>query len=86
MKSSDVLGAAWLDYWQEQPLTPLLLHTSYGATEEMPVDYFFRDASAFPPIEQYALDLCQRRVLDVGAGVGSHALFLQQHGEDGNHP
>ena len=81
MKSSDVLGAAWLDYWQEQPLTPLLLHTSYGPTEEMPVDYFFRDVSVFPPIEQYALGLCQRRVLDVGAGVGSHALFLQQHGK-----
>ncbi len=44
----------------------------------MPVDYFFRDADTFPPIEQYALNLCQGRTLDVGAGVGSHALFLQQ--------
>ena len=47
----------------------------------MPVDYFFRDANAFPPLEYYALNLCQGRVLDVGAGVGSHALFLQQQGK-----
>lgn len=78
MESTDVLGTAWLDYWQKQPVAPLLLHTSYGTVEEMPVDYFFRNADSFPPIEQYALDLCQGRTLDVGAGVGGHALFLQQ--------
>lgn len=75
-----MLGDAWLDYWQKQPVAPLLLRTSYGSTEEMPVDYFFRNPDSFPPIEQYALDLCQGRTLDVGAGVGSHALFLQQQG------
>ncbi len=80
MEPRDVLGNAWLDYWQHQPAAPLLLHPSYGPTEEMPIDYFFRDADGFPPLEQYALDLCQGQVLDVGAGVGSHALFLQQQG------
>ena len=81
MESPDVLGRAWLDYWQDQTVTPLLLHSSYGPVEEMPVDYFFRTVDAFPPLEQYALDLCQGRVLDVGAGVGSHALPLQQQGK-----
>jgi SAM-dependent methyltransferase len=78
MEPRDVLGSAWLDYWHNQTVAPLLLHPSYGPTEEMPVNYFFRDAHEFPPIEQYALDLCRGQILDVGAGVGSHALFLQQ--------
>ncbi len=78
MKPTDVLGIAWLDYWHGRPVAPLLVNTSYGAVEEMPIDYFFRNINAFPRIEQYALSLCQGRVLDVGAGVGSHALFLQQ--------
>ncbi|MGB3779858.1 MAG: methyltransferase domain-containing protein [Tunicatimonas sp.] len=81
MEFPDVLGNAWLDYWQHQTVAPLLLLPSYGSVEEMPVDYFFRPANAFPPLEQYALDLCQGRILDVGAGVGSHALFLQQQGK-----
>lgn len=75
-----MLGAAWLDYWRKRAAAPLLLHTSYGSIEEMPVDYFFRNADASPPLEQYALRLCAGRVLDVGAGVGGHALFLQEQG------
>ena len=75
-----MLGSAWLDYWHERPVAPLLIHTSYGTVEEMPVDYFFREINSFPSVEQYALRLCQGPVLDVGAGVGGHALFLQQQG------
>ena len=77
--SLDVAGQAWLDFWERGQSYPLLLHTSYGTTEEMPVDYFFRDASDFPPLEQYALSLCRGRVLDIGAGVGGHALYLQEN-------
>ena len=76
----DVAGHAWLDFWLNKQASPLLLHTSYGTTEEMPVDYFFRDASTFPAVERYALSVCRGRVLDVGAGTGVHALYLQQRG------
>ena len=78
--SSDVVGNAWLDFWRNKSSAPLLIHTSYGTTEEIPIDYFFRDATAFPPLEQYALSVCRGHVLDVGAGTGVHALYLQQQG------
>ena len=81
-KTLDVAGRAWLDFWHNQLSSPLLLHTSYGTTEEMPVDHFFREAPLFPPLEEYALSLCGGRVLDVGAGTGVHALYLQTQGLD----
>lgn len=79
--SSDVLGQAWWDYWQGKKTAPLLLHPSYDPeVEEMPIDHFFREEATLPPIERYALDLCRGRVLDVGAGTGVHAAYLQQRG------
>jgi SAM-dependent methyltransferase len=41
---------------------------------------YFRPPSEFFSLERKALDLCNGYVLDVGAGAGSHALYLQRHG------
>jgi len=77
----DVYGEALYDYHFLQTLKePLLLHSSYGDIEEMPIDVFFRDEEEFPELEHIALALCDGHVLDVGAGVGSHALLLQKKG------
>lgn len=77
----DVYGEALHDFYLNAALTePLFLHSSYGDIEEMPVAVFFRDAADFPELEHLALALCDGRVLDVGAGVGSHALHLQEKG------
>ncbi|KGE15648.1 class I SAM-dependent methyltransferase [Sphingobacterium deserti] len=77
----DVYGEALYDFYQLQTLQePLLLHSSYGDIEEMPVEVFFREQDDFPELEHIALALCDGHVLDVGAGVGSHALFLQEKG------
>jgi SAM-dependent methyltransferase len=80
MEPYDALGAAWSDYWHGRSVAPLLIHTDYGSVEEMPIDYFFREVDLFPPIERYAMSLCRGRVLEVGAGVGKHALMLQGQG------
>ena len=56
------------------------VHTSYGSREEMPLPWFFRLPKEFPELEQYALSLCQGEILDIGAGVGPHSLYLQQQG------
>lgn len=77
----DVYGDALHDYHASQRLPePLLLHSSYGDIEEMPVEVFFREPEEFPELEHIALALCDGHVLDVGAGVGCHALFLQNKG------
>lgn len=75
----DVYGEALFDYHNKGSLNaPLLLHSSYGDIEEMPVEVFFREEEDFPELEHIALSLCDGHVLDVGAGVGSHALYLQE--------
>jgi len=77
----DVYGEALYDFHMLGKLKdPLLLHSSYGDIEEMPVEVFFRDETDFPELEHIALALCDGHVLDVGAGVGSHALYLQDKG------
>lgn len=77
----DVYGEALYDFHKLQEIKDhLLLHSSYGDIEEMPVEVFFRGDADFPELEHIALALCDGHVLDVGAGGGSHALYLQNKG------
>ncbi|RQO68050.1 SAM-dependent methyltransferase [Pedobacter sp. KBW06] len=76
----DVFGEALKDQYTKPPAETLWVHNSYDDPEEMPVDIYFRNESEMPELELKALDLCKGKVLDVGAGVGSHALILQQRG------
>lgn len=76
--SHDPYGEALLAAHHQSPnRKPLYLHTSYGDTDEMPVDVFFRTEEDFSELEHIALALCDGHVLDVGAGAGAHALYLQ---------
>ena len=74
----DVFGLALSDFYKNNSSDILWLHNSYGEAEEMPVDVFFRNESEMATLEHKALSLCYGTVLDVGAGVGSHALLLQE--------
>ncbi|HAL50671.1 MAG TPA: SAM-dependent methyltransferase, partial [Sphingobacterium sp.] len=77
----DVYGEALDDYFvHQEEKFPLILNTSYGDQDEMPVEIFFREPDDFPELEFIGLSLCDGRVLDVGAGVGSHSLYLQEKG------
>lgn len=78
----DVFGEALKDQYTKPPSETLWVHNSYDEPEEMPVDIYFRDESEMPDLELKALELCRGKVLDVGAGVGSHALVLQSRGFD----
>lgn len=78
----DVFGLALSDFYKNGNADILWLYNSYDEPEEMPIDIFFRDGEEMPDLEHKALTLCYGKTLDVGAGVGSHALLLQEMGVD----
>ncbi|TKK70250.1 class I SAM-dependent methyltransferase [Ilyomonas limi] len=78
--SNDVLGAALHDYYFSKKQGKLWIINQYGPKEEMPVAMYFRQYNDMPLPEQAALQYCKGKILDIGAGAGSHALWLQQHG------
>lgn len=73
----DVFGKALTDYYLNGKTDVLHLFNSYLEPEEMPIDIFFRPEEEMPILEHKAIELCYGKTLDVGAGVGSHALLLQ---------
>jgi len=78
----DVYGTALQEYYAGKVNEKLWLQTNYGEPEEMPIDVFFRGQEDMPDLELYALGLCYGEILDIGAGVGSHSLILQNLGFD----
>lgn len=78
--TKDIFGQALIDYSTETMPIPLYLHSNYGDIDEMPIDVFFREEDDLTELEDIALALCDGKVLDVGAGAGTHTLYLQNHG------
>lgn len=72
----DILGEAMLDYYSHGQTATLQVKSKEMETENQSLSYFFRDWDQLPPIEKLALERCSGRVLDIGAGAGSHALIL----------
>ena len=77
---NDVLGQALFDYYTKAAPGKLWIHNTYGPKEEMPLHIYFRKPDDMPQLELVALQNCKGKVLDIGAGAGSHALALQQEG------
>lgn len=82
MKHKDILGKGLLAFWKGDKDARLVVDSNIVETEEWPVELFFRDYDTMPKVEQMALELAKGAVLDIGAGAGSHALWLQQRGLD----
>jgi cyclopropane fatty-acyl-phospholipid synthase-like methyltransferase len=79
---TDVLGQALWDFYNKLPLGKLWIHNKYGKKEEMPLQVYFREPEDMPDLELIAMQVSDGKVLDIGAGVGSHALAMQQKGID----
>jgi SAM-dependent methyltransferase len=73
-------GAALLDYFKGETAAKVVVHGDDGETETVPIRVFYRGPADFSALEEAALDLCQGRVLDAGAGSGCHSLVLQEQG------
>lgn len=76
----DLFGKAILDYATGNQPESLLTTTNISEMDELDVSYLFRSYDQMPKIEQKALKLAKGKVLDVGCGAGSHALYLQEKG------
>lgn len=71
--------AAFHDRGEDHTVT---VRTDFGPGEEIRPSTFFRGEDAFEEWESIALRHCGPRVLDIGAGVGAHALVLQARGHE----
>jgi SAM-dependent methyltransferase len=78
----DPIGQAIYDYYENGQAPYIIVNTNYTEGETLPPSYFFREFKNMPDIEKKALQLCRGKVLDIGAGAGSHALYLQKKNID----
>ena len=73
----DIFGTAIKAFYYQQDPTEITVHSPDFDDDIIEVSYLFRDFKSMPVIERKALQLCSGRVLDIGCGAGSHALYLQ---------
>ena len=78
----DLLGQAIYNYYQGISKENVTTETNLTEEDEMDISYMFRSFKEMPKIEQKALQLAKGKILDVGCGAGSHALYLQEQGLD----
>lgn len=81
-QTDDVFGDALLAYFRGDHDAQITVESDEAETDTWPMAEFFHTWDAMSPIEQRALTLASGHTLDVGAGSGSHTLWLQDHGVD----
>ncbi|AFT67653.1 MAG: hypothetical protein ACJA2Y_001595 [Cycloclasticus pugetii] len=81
-KNEDPIGSALINFYQTQDDTPIFVDMDIAEQDTLAPSYFFRSYEQCPALEQAALQLAYGKVLDVGAGAGSHSLYLQNQGLD----
>ncbi len=82
MNNKDLFGKCLYDYWFDNDPQDMITKTNLTDDEVLPVEYLFRDFKSMPLPEQEALKHSKGRVLDVGAGSGTHSVFLQEKSLD----
>ena len=80
--TNDIYGKGLLSYLDGNVEAVFIVESDLAETEQWPVEIFFRDEVNMPKIEKIALQHTKGTVLDVGAGAGSHALWLQHNGKE----
>lgn len=78
--TTDPIGQAISNYFYSNDNTPIIVSSSVVDDEELPPEYFFRNYKNMPMLERLALKSCKGKILDVGAGAGSHTIWLQTKG------
>lgn len=78
----DPMGQAMLAYYRGQLKAEVKVLSNVAEDDVISAAYLFRSAAGMPNWELVALDACEGKVLDIGAGAGSHALILQARGHE----
>ncbi len=80
--NGDPMGAAIKDYAVSRKPDDIIVMSDICEDDIIPVEVLFRKYDEMPELEKIALDKVKGKVLDVGAGAGTHALYLQDLGFD----
>jgi len=80
MHTEDPIGKAIQDYARFRKPADIIVSSDICEDDIIPVEVLFRNFEEMPELEQLALRECKGKVLDVGAGAGSHALYLKDLG------
>lgn len=78
---TDVFGAMLIAAL-EDPSVPEVTERDDGFINTLRAARYFDGEPLWPQVDRWALDQCQGRVLDVGAGGGRAALAIQERGHD----
>ncbi len=77
---NDPIGKAIQDFTSNNFDENIIVTSDICDDDVIPVHWLFRSYEEMPKLEQVALSLCKGKVLDVGAGAGIHAKYLQENG------
>jgi SAM-dependent methyltransferase len=76
----DPFGKSLLAWFRRRDDTPHLVVRDDGYTRETPPSKYFSGPRSWDPVDRRILRHARGRVLDIGAGAGRHALWLQGRG------
>lgn len=78
----DPIGKAILEYAETRRENDIIVASDLCEDDIIPLEVLFRKYDEMPDLEIMALNKCTGKILDVGAGAGAHALYLQELGKD----
>lgn len=77
-KGGDPIGKGILDYAENRRPGDIIVMSDICDDDIIPLEVLFRKFDEMPELEQIALEECEGKVLDVGAGAGAHAKYLRE--------
>ncbi len=82
MESQFPYERALVDHFEGRMNSDLFEIRNGQERDVFPIEVLFRTKNELIELEDLALTMCQGKILDVGAGAGTHSLILQSEGQD----
>ena len=73
-------GLALKEFYDGNKKAKVIFYRDDGFKEDHYVSNYFRTKRGFSSLDKRAISLCKGKILDIGAGVGPHAIELQDLG------